>query len=70
MAKKDNFDVEEAFKNIETIIEKLQDPKLPLAESIGLYSEGVGLIDACKTSLSEIEDKIKEIEAKRGLANV
>ncbi|MBR6223329.1 MAG: exodeoxyribonuclease VII small subunit [Lachnospiraceae bacterium] len=66
MAEKDNIDVEEAFKNIEGIIERLQDPKLPLAESIELYSKGVGLVDACRSSLSGIEERIKEIEAKRG----
>lgn len=60
--KKDTFQLEEAFKELETIISKLESEEVSLKESLTLYGEGAKLLLACKEELSGIEKEIIVIE--------
>lgn len=56
--KKDTFQLEEAFKELETIISQLESDAVPLKESIELYGKGAKLLSACKEELSGIEKEM------------
>ena len=60
--KKDTFQLEEAFKELETIISKLESEEVSLKESLALYGEGAKLLSVCKEELSGIEKEIIVIE--------
>lgn len=53
------FVVEDAFKRLEEIATALDNPTVGLKESLGLYSEGVKLVAACKENLEGVEKEIK-----------
>ncbi len=57
----ENFVYEDAVSELENIVEKLNGGKCSLDESIALYTRGVELASACKKRLSEIEQKISEV---------
>lgn len=52
------FQVEEAFCELETIIERLESEEVSLKESIELYGKGAKLVAQCKEELSGIEKEI------------
>ena len=56
--KKDTFQLEEAFKELETIILQLESDTVPLKESIALYGKGAKLLSECKDELSGIEKEM------------
>jgi len=56
--KKDTFQLEEAFKELETIISQLESDTVPLKESIALYGKGAKLLSECKDELSGIEKEM------------
>ena len=62
MEEKKEFHLEEALKEIETIIESLESDDLPLKEAIALYGDGANLLSACKEELSGIETEMIVIE--------
>lgn len=55
---KDTFHLEEAFKEIEEIISKLESDSVPLKDSIALYGRGAKLLSACKNELTGIEKEM------------
>ncbi|MCR5700921.1 MAG: exodeoxyribonuclease VII small subunit [Lachnospiraceae bacterium] len=55
---KDEFKLEDAFAEIEGIIDKLDHDELPLKDSIDLYGKGAELIVKCKEELSGIEKEM------------
>ncbi len=62
MEEKKDFQIEEAFKELEDIICKLESDELPLREAMELYGNGVKLISACKEELTGIEKEMIVIE--------
>ena len=63
MTEKENtFQLEDAFKELETIISQMESDSVPLKESIKLYGKGVELLSACKEELSGIEKEMIIIE--------
>ena len=52
------FQVEDAFDELENIIEQLESEDISLRDSIGLYSNGAKIIARCKDELSGIEKEI------------
>ena len=66
--KKEEFQVEEAFKQLEEIVGKLESDDISLKDSITLYSDGAKLLAQCKEELSGIEKDMiiitESIEAK------
>lgn len=56
--KKDTFQLENAFKELETIISQLESDSVPLRESLALYGKGAKLLLECKEELSGIEKEM------------
>jgi exodeoxyribonuclease VII small subunit len=52
---------EEALKELETIVAKLERGDVALEDSITLYERGAGLKAACEKKLAEAEEKIAKI---------
>ena len=59
MAKnKEEFQIEEAFKQLEDIVGKLESDEVSLKDSITLYSDGAKLLAQCKEELTGIEKEM------------
>lgn len=56
--KEEKIQLEDAFKELETIIKQLESEELPLKESIELYGKGAKLVAACKEELTDIEKEM------------
>lgn len=56
--KKENFQIEEAFKQLEDIVSKLESDEVSLKDSLTLYSEGAKLLAQCKDELTGIEKEM------------
>jgi exodeoxyribonuclease VII small subunit len=56
-------DFEKAFKELETIVQRLEKEELPLDESLRLFEQGISLSRFCHQRLEEVEKKIELILA-------
>jgi exodeoxyribonuclease VII small subunit len=52
---------EQALKQLETIVDKLERGDVPLEDSIALYEQGEALKKRCGTLLTAAEDKVEKI---------
>ncbi|MGR6836397.1 exodeoxyribonuclease VII small subunit [Syntrophomonas erecta] len=52
---------EEALKQLEAIVERLESGELALEESITLYEKGIALSMACQKQLKQAEGKIQRL---------
>lgn len=50
--------VEEAFTELEGIIEKLSDKDISLSDSFSLYEKGMELVKGCSEELDDVEKKV------------
>lgn len=50
--------LEEAFKELEEIIEKMNDREVSLEQSFALYTEGTRLLKYCNEQLDGVEKKM------------
>ena len=57
--KKINF--EASLKELESIVEKLEDENINLEDSVKLFEEGVNLVKQCQKQLQDAELKIKKL---------
>ena len=62
----DQFNLTAAQKELESIIEKMEDGDLPLEESIKLFEKGMQLSDKCQQSLTEATQKVQMLMDKHG----
>jgi exodeoxyribonuclease VII small subunit len=53
---------EKAQEDLEEIITKLQNDKIPLEESLKLYEKGIGLAKIAQEKLKNAEQKIKMLD--------
>ncbi|MBU4268441.1 MAG: exodeoxyribonuclease VII small subunit [Acidobacteria bacterium] len=60
--KKETLDFESALKKLEAIVQKLENPEVPLQEGFALYEEGMNLTGQMKKELNEIEKKVKILQ--------
>jgi len=60
MAKKkeENMSLEEALKNLDDTIEKMQSEEVSLEESFQLYKEGMDYIKICNETIDRVEKKV------------
>lgn len=56
---------EEAVKQLESILEKIESGEIGLEASIQEYERGVGLIKRCRSILDQAEQRIEHLDAKR-----
>ncbi|MGR3454860.1 exodeoxyribonuclease VII small subunit [Pseudooceanicola sp.] len=57
----DQMSFEEAMKELEAVVGKLERGDVPLDESIALYERGAKLKARCETKLKEAEEKVAAI---------
>ena len=62
--------IEEAFAQIESIIEQLEQPEVTLDESFRLYQQGIGQLGACTALLDEVEKKMLVLNAEGELGEM
>lgn len=60
--KKETLDFEGSLKKLETIVQKLEAPDVPLQDGFALYEEGMKLTAQLKKELNEIEKKVKILQ--------
>lgn len=51
--------LEEAYEQLEQVIEKLEDPQLPLADSFAAYKAGMDLVKQCNAQIDRIEKEVR-----------
>ncbi len=60
MAKKEPS-FEQSLERLEQIVQLLERGDAPLAESLGLFEEGTGLIRSCEKQLTQAEQKVVQL---------
>ena len=55
----EKFQFENALENLEKIVEAMESGELTLDQALKKYEEGVGLVRACQSKLTETEKKIE-----------
>ena len=55
---KTKFSLEDAFKELDQIIEALEQPDIRLEDSMNLYKKGVKLLEKCNLTLDKTEKEI------------
>jgi exodeoxyribonuclease VII small subunit len=61
MADNQELSFEEAMKNLEEIVEKLEEGDVPLEEAISIYKQGMNLSRLCHTKLKSVEEQLTQI---------
>jgi len=61
MAKKKSEQFEDALKNLEKIVEKLERGELPLEDALTAFTEGIRLVQFCHKKLEEAENKVQTL---------
>ncbi len=59
-------DFEAAMRDLESIVERLEQGDLPLEESLAAFERGVMLTRTCQTALKEAEQKVEILLKKAG----
>ncbi|MCH8548321.1 MAG: exodeoxyribonuclease VII small subunit [Balneolaceae bacterium] len=66
MSEKERPSFEEALKELEAIVEKLNSQDSSLEESVALYEEGLRLSKICSETLEGAALKIEQIDESNG----
>ena len=62
MAKEDKkIDFESSLKELESIVEKLEDENINLEDSVKSFEEGINLVKSCQEELKSAELKIQKL---------
>jgi exodeoxyribonuclease VII small subunit len=59
-------DFEASMRDLEELVERLEQGDLPLEESLAAFERGVMLTRACQTALKEAEQKVEILLKKAG----
>lgn len=59
-------DFETAMKELEQIVESMENDQLPLDESLKQFERGVELSRICQNSLKQAEQKVEQLVKKHG----
>ncbi len=57
---------EEALKQLEAAVERLEEGNLPLAEALRLFEEGLKASNVCRTRLEEARQHVEVLVAESG----
>jgi exodeoxyribonuclease VII small subunit len=52
---------EQAFQQLEKVVEQLQSGELPLEQSLALFERGMVLAKLCESKLDEAEQKVSQL---------
>ncbi len=64
--KKQDVDFEAALKELEGLVERMEEGDLSLEESLKTYERGIALSRACQKSLDAAEQRIEILSEKDG----
>lgn len=56
-------DYESAVAELESLVERMEDGRLALEESLSAYQRGVDLVRFCREQLAAVEQKVRILEA-------
>lgn len=70
VAKRKKLDYEAAVKELEQLVERLEQGDISLEESLALYERGVLLTRDCQQSLQEAEQKVQMLLQQAGQAGL
>ena len=62
---KGKFSLEDAFQELDGILEALEQPDIRLAESMDLYKKGVKLLDKCRQTIDRTQKEIIVLQEGR-----
>jgi exodeoxyribonuclease VII small subunit len=62
MPDKERLSFEEALKELEAVVEKLNNQEISMEESVKLYEEGIRLSKICSETLESAALKIEQID--------
>jgi exodeoxyribonuclease VII small subunit len=65
-AKEAQPDFESAMRDLEELVDRLEQGDLPLEESLAAFERGVMLTRACQTALKDAEQKVEILLKKAG----
>ena len=57
----DEMSLEEAFEELDGLIEKMETSQLPLEETFRLYKQGLSLVEFCNQKIEKVECDIKKV---------
>ena len=58
MSEKKKENLEEMFKDLEELIEKMENEEIKLKQTFDLYNNGMELLKKCNLSIDEVEKKV------------
>lgn len=61
-------DFEQSLKQLETLVERLEQGQLPLQESITLFREGVDAAKQCHAYLNEAQQVVEQLNTQQTAA--
>ena len=62
MAEKDPLTFEKALEELESLVSRMEDGKLPLEESLAAYQRGAELLKFCESKLTDAQARIAILE--------
>jgi exodeoxyribonuclease VII small subunit len=62
----DELSFEEAYRELESVVERLEGGDLPLEEALELYERGVGLAQRCGDALDAAELRVRQLAPELG----
>ena len=57
----EEMSLEEAFEELDGLIEKMETSQLPLEETFRLYKQGLSLVEFCNQKIEKVECEIKKV---------
>ena len=57
----EEMSLEEAFEELDSVIEQMENNALPLEETFDLYKKGVNLVEFCNKKIEKVECDIKKV---------
>jgi len=64
--KTDKIDFESAIKELETLVEQMEQGDITLEQSLENFERGIELTRACQKALQEAEQKVQILTQKQG----
>jgi len=68
--KNDSVNFEKSLRELEELVEKMEEGDLSLEESMKYFERGITLTRACQKALSEAEQKVQILLEKNGKADL
>lgn len=57
----EEMSLEEAFDELDALIEKMETSSLPLEETFRLYKQGLALVEFCNQKIEKVECDIQKV---------